>query len=101
MARFFRFLWGLLFLASCGWVSYGVLVTGNVANQVLSAATATPNGLPTLDPTLAKGATATGVFIGSGLSLAFFLCSGLPALLIFGFLYWRNGVALREAKKAQ
>jgi len=107
MKRTFRIVWGLLTLASCGWIGYGLLATGSAFTQVVTQATPTVAvinnslGTPiaTTDPKLIQGAQALGATVGSGLSVAVFLCTGVPFLLIFGFLYWRNGVAMRQEKQ--
>ena len=104
MARTFRWIWGILTLASCGWIFYGISATGTAVNQVISTTpTAIVNAagtlLPTADPELVQAATAIGASIGGGLGLAFFLCSGIPLFLFFAFLYWRNGAAIRRARE--
>lgn len=107
MNRTFRIVWGLLTLLACGWIAYGLLATGAAFTKVVTDATMTPQiiqnaqGTPvaTRDPALVSAGTAVGATIGGGLGVAFFLCTGLPLLLIFGFLYWRNGVAMRRAKE--
>ena len=107
MKRTFRIVWGLLTLASCGWIAYGLLATGSAFTQVVTEATPTTAvisnslGTPvaTLDAKVAQGAKALGATVGGGLGVVFFLCTGLPFLLIFGFLYWRNGVAMRQEKQ--
>lgn len=107
MARAFRWVWGILTLLSCGWVVYGLAVTGNVFTRQVTAATVTPQtytnslGTPiaTSDPKLITAAGAVGSTIGAGISTSIILCTGLPFLLIFGFLYWRNGVAIRHARE--
>lgn len=107
MKRTFRIVWGLLTLLSCGWIGYGLLATGSAFTQVVTQATPTASvinnalGTPvaTMDPKVIQGAQAIGATVGGGLGVAFFLCTGLPFLLIFGFLYWRNGVAMREEKR--
>lgn len=80
--------WGLLTLAALVWIGYGLLVTASVTGEQLSTTTA-------------QGSEAyqAGTVLGGSLGLAFFLCSGLPFAILFGLLYWRNGVAIREVKK--
>lgn len=107
MQRTFRLIWGLLTLASCGWLIYGVAATGNAVGQVVTQPTPTTvviknaqgTAVATSDPQLIQGAQALGATIGGGIGLTLFLCTGLPGLVVFGFLYWRNGVAMRRAKE--
>ncbi len=88
MAGVFRFVWGILLLLSFGWICYGVTTTaGLVGDQLKTTAAQTSEGFQ------------AGTMIGGGLGLTFFLCTGLPLVLLFGVLYWRNGVAIRETKK--
>ncbi len=48
-----------------------------------------------------ESASDLGIGIGATLSLGTFLCTGLPFFLFFGFLFWRNGVAMRDSKRHQ
>lgn len=86
--KVFRWVWGILTLLACGWVSLGLMSVVNVADKQLGSAQAQ-----------ASAAYQAGTMIGGGISTALFLCTGVPALLLFGFLYWRNGVAIRESKR--
>lgn len=106
MNRTFRIVWGLLTLASCGWIVYGIAATSQAVStvvsitpsaQVITNAAGTP--VATVDPKLSANATAAGAAIGGGLGLTFFICTGGIPLALFGFLYWRNGVAMRNAKQ--
>lgn len=87
LAGTFRIVWGILTLLSIGWVCYGITVTASAVNTT----TDTVNAQST--------AYQAGTAIGAGLSITVFLCTGIPLLLFFGFLYWRNGVAIREARR--
>lgn len=88
LARTFRIVWGLLTLLAVGWLCYGLTTVSNVASNQLDSAVARNSE-----------AYQAGTAIGASLGIGFFLCTGLPFLLLFGFLYWRNGVAIREAKR--
>jgi len=76
---FFRGVWGLLFLVSIAGMCYGTMASAG-------------------DPAMEGRSEAyqAGAFLGG---FSFVLCIGVPAALIFGLLYWRNGVAIREAKR--
>lgn len=88
LAGVFRAVWGILLLLSLGWICYGVTSTaGIVGNQLNTSEARNSEGFQ------------AGTVIGGGLGLTFFLCTGVPLLLLFGILYWRNGVAIRETKK--
>jgi hypothetical protein len=87
-ASFFRIVWGILTLLSIGWMCYGLTVTATVTNNQLETAQAR-----------SSEAYQAGTMLGASAGLSFFVCSGLPFLLVFGLLYWRNGVAIREAKR--
>lgn len=100
MARTFRWVWGILLLLSLLWICYGLTATGQAFSQVVSATpTGQANAIATADPQVVKAGTVIGASIGGGIGLAFFLCSGVPLALIFGLLYWRNGVAIRRARE--
>jgi hypothetical protein len=88
MAGVFRVVWGLLTLLAVGWIGYGLLTSLDVTGTQLNSAAARSS----------QGFQA-GTLIGGGIGITFFLCTGLPFFLIFGLLYWRNGVAIRETKK--
>lgn len=44
MMHFWRWVWGVAVLLSCGWMTYGVVVTGQLVERV------TPPPLPTIQP---------------------------------------------------
>lgn len=85
MAGCFRWVWGILTILALLWLVYGCSVSVNAGNTITSA-----YGFANTPENQA------GAFIGS---MAVFFCIGAPLLLIFGILYWRNGVAIRETKK--
>lgn len=85
MAKFFQFIWGIATLLSLGWLCYGMSIVLNVTDRQMARAT--------------SEAAQAGTAIGAGISSSIVLCTALPMLLIFGFLYWRNSVAIREARK--
>ncbi len=60
--KFWRRVWGVLFLLALAWLAFGFL-------------------LPTLSDLMIQS------------------CIGLPFAFLFGLLYWRNGVALRQARQ--
>lgn len=104
LARTFRWVWGILTLMSCGWIVYGLSATSSAVTQVISItptvitnAAGTP--LPTADPELVQAATVIGAGIGGSITIGIVLCTGVPLFLFFGFLYWRNGVAIRRARE--
>jgi hypothetical protein len=88
LAKTFRIVWGILTLLAMSWLCYGLTTVSNVASNQLESATAR-----------SSDAYQAGTAIGASLGIGFFLCTGFPFLLLFGFLYWRNGVAIREAKR--
>lgn len=98
MNRTFRWIWGILFLLSIVWICYGLTATGAAVNQVISV-TPSPRAGATANPTMVAAGTALGAVVGGGLGVTVFLCTGLPLALLFGFLYWRNGVAIRKARE--
>lgn len=87
-AHFFRIVWGILTLVSIAWMCYGLTITATVTNDQLE----TISGRN-------ADAQQAGTLLGASAGLSFFICSGLPFLLAFGLLYWRNGVAIREEKR--
>ena len=93
-ARFF----GLLALLSLAWIVYGFVATGNAASNVLSTPVASGSDT-VLSKADAQAATNAGVALGTGLGLTVFACTGLPFLLVFGLLSWRNSVGLKTQKR--
>lgn len=89
-------LFGLLALLSLAWLCYGVTATSSAFNSVVSTPAATAGSLSQSD---ANAARAAGATIGSGISLTIFACTGLPLLLIFGLLSWRNSAGLRAKQR--
>lgn len=85
MFRVWRTIWGVLTLLSLAWLCYGLLVSSSAYEQVTQNAT--------------SEAAQAGVALGASMGVGLFLCTGLPFLLIFGFLYWRNGVAMRNERQ--
>lgn len=84
MKRFWRTLWGILTLASLGWMCYGLMVSSAAYSEVITPA--------------ASEAEKGGAAIGASLGVTGFVCIGLPFFLLFVVLYWRNGVAIQKAK---
>lgn len=85
MQRIWRNIWGLLTLASLGWMCYGFFASTNAYSQVAGQSTST--------------AYQSGAAIGATAGIGIFLCSGIPFFLLFVILYWRNGVAISRAKE--
>lgn len=54
---------------------------------------------PNADGTTADAAFNAGAGIGGGLGVTFFACTGIPALLLFGLLSWRNGVGIKTEQR--
>lgn len=88
VAGVFRIVWGILTLLALGWICYGITTLASVTGEQLNTTEAQ-----------ASAGYQAGTVIGGGIGLTVVLCTGVPALLIFGILYWRNGVAIRETKK--
>lgn len=80
--RLWRNIWGVLVLLSLGWVCYGFSASGQAYTNTVEGSTST--------------AYQGGAAIGAGLGITFFICSALPFLLLFGFLYMRAGSNLRS-----
>lgn len=91
MTKFFRAFWGILLLLSIGWICLGVMAT----SQSVVETDAEFADAETED------ASDLGIGIGASLSLSVVLCTGLPFFILFGLLYWRNGVKLQEDKRHQ
>lgn len=88
MSGCFQWLWGILFLLAMGWVCYGaVSLFIDMGNQLNTAEARQLEGF------------AAGTVIGGGIGVSFVLCTGIPLLILFGILYWRNRVAIRDAKR--
>lgn len=93
-ARFF----GVLAILALLWIVYGFVATSSAASNVM----ATPVAVATdsvLSQSEAQAATNAGVALGTGLGIGIFACTGLPFLLIFGLLSWRNSVGLKTQKR--
>lgn len=48
-----------------------------------------------------EDASDLGIAAGASLGLGLFFCTGIPFFILFGLLYWRNGVKIREDKRHQ
>lgn len=79
--RLWRNVWGVFFLFALGWVCYGLTVSSQAYTDVATG------GI--------SEAGKTGAAFGAGLGILGFICTALPFLLVFGWLYARNGSALR------
>lgn len=81
-------IFGVLFVLSLAWLCYGMVATSNAVDDVTSEQVEADefNSAETR-----QAARDLGAGIGASISLAFFFCTGLPFLLLFGLLAWRNG----------
>lgn len=91
MARVFRWVWGILLLLTLLWLGNAFLSLGEITNESLQQAENSRN----------IEAAQAGTIIGSGIGLTTILCIGMPFFIFFGLMYWRNGVAIREARRHQ
>ena len=91
--QFRQWLFTLLAVVALGWIVLGLSATGNAFNQGVERNAALEG--------VQQDAANTGTTIGAGLTTSFTLCTGLPLLLLFSFLAWRNAVGLREKKRHQ
>lgn len=89
--RFRKWLFIVLALLALGWMVLGLSATSS-AFQTGVARNAALEGVQ-------QDAANTGTTIGAGLTSTFTLCTGLPLLLLFSFLAWRNAVGIREKKR--
>lgn len=87
-ARLFTVLAALCILWSICGTGYACTITASTVAK------------PTLEPgkTQVSDAYVAGAGIGGSLVAAVFLCSGIPLLIIFALLAWRNRVGLRTEK---
>lgn len=88
MNHVFRWVWGILSLLSCGWLVIGLTVLSSATDKQMASAQAQQSA-----------AYGLGTLAAAGGSTLVVLCTGVPALLLFAFLFWRNGVAIRESKR--
>lgn len=89
-------LWGVLALLSLGWICYGLFASGTALDEVTSTPVATVEGVDTED---LQDARAAGATIGAGIGITFFLCSGIPFLILFLLLAWRNNAGYRNEER--
>lgn len=92
--RFRKRLFTVLAILSLGWIVWGLSVTGGAVGTSSERADATYQ-----QDSIERASATVGIGIGAGLSTAIFLCTGLPLLLLFSLLAWRNGVGLREKQR--
>lgn len=92
--RFRQIFFWILALLALGWIILGFATGSDVSTQMYAE-----NALET-DETM-RTASDLGTTLGAGIGYTFFLCTGLPFLLLFSFLAWRNGVGLREERRHQ
>lgn len=98
MERTFRWIWGILTLLSLAWMCYGVSISGQAFNAVVSTPVNT-QGMDAETAEMAEAAGFVGAGLGAGLGMTFFMCSGIPFFLLFLILYWRNGVAINRKRE--
>lgn len=91
--RFRKWLFTLLALLALAWIVMGLSATSN-AFQTGVARNAALEGVQ-------QDAANTGTTLGAGLTSTVTLCTGLPLLLLFSLLAWRNAVGIREKKRHQ
>ena len=89
--RFRQVLFTILALLALVWILFGISTTGQVVDNTV--AESSRYGSST--------AYQAGVAIGAGLGLTFFICTGLPFLVTFSLLAWRNGVGARNEQRHQ
>jgi hypothetical protein len=85
--RILRWFWGILVILSVLWIGYGFLATGDAYGNTIE------NNVTDSE------AYEAGAVIGAGIGLTFFLCTGIPFLLLSSILYWRNGVGIERKKE--
>lgn len=91
--RFRKYFFTILALISLAWIAYGLSVTGGAVESTSQGADARYEA-----GSVERASATVGIGIGASLGLAFFLCTGLPFLLLFSFLAWRNNVGLRQER---
>lgn len=74
-----------LALVAVAWIVVGLSATNNTLSNQLSKSTST--------------AYSVGTYTGAGIVTSFVLCTGIPLLLTFLFIAWRNRVALRNVQQ--
>jgi hypothetical protein len=82
-------LFTILAVLALAWMALGFLSTSSYntkRNVEVGAETSTSAGYQ------------AGQVVGSGMVITFFLCTGLPALVTFSLLAWRNAVGLRNER---
>ena len=89
MVSIFRKLWAIVLVLSIFWMCSGFLMVRE------SAQTADIE----LGSQETEGASDLGIAVGSTVMLSFFFCTGIPALFISAFLFWRNGVRITEDRR--
>lgn len=96
--RTMRWITGILALLSLLWICYGVSISG----QAFQAVVSTPVNAAGFDAETADALQTAGIAgagLGAGLGMTFFVCSGLPFALFFGFLFWRNGTVIARKRE--
>ena len=89
--KFRRALFLVLALLAAGWLWIGLSASGSAFNTGVER-NADLEGLQ-------QDAANTGTTIGAGLGVTFFVCTGLPLLLIFTFLTWRAHVGIVNKRR--
>jgi hypothetical protein len=92
--RFRMWLFALLTLGSVCYMCYGCTLTSTVVSNAMRAPTATLDSLGTTD---AKTIWNSMAVVGGSLSVVVYLCTGIPLMIGFGVLAWRNAIATRKA----
>lgn len=90
--HFRRALFLVLALAAAGWIAMGLSASGRAFEQGVTENAQEFEGV-------SQDAANTGTTIGAGLGVTFFLCTGLPLLLLFTFLTWRAHVGIVHKRR--
>ncbi len=105
-----RLIWGGLALIAAGWIFYGIYSTvtdsSPIAGQVreaisgfISNVTGSVNEQVQVSPGVTETAQDAGDAVSSAVSVAIFLCSGMPLLWIFLAFYRRATLLHREERR--
>ncbi len=85
-SRFF----GVLFILALLWTCGGVWYVNGIAARLHNENT------QEFESSSQRAAANVGTATGATLFYAIVLCTGIPALLLFGLLSWRNSAGLRR-----
>lgn len=93
--KFRKQFFSVLALLALLWIGAGFIISSDAYTETVEENAVTAQSQAMQD------AGEAGAAIGATIGLTIFLCTGLPFLLLFSLLAWRNGAGLKAEQRHQ